>query len=116
MPSPKGSAVLHAKLLSDIRQIRTRLAVTIVIAEEGDDTALPCEDHVIENPSVSTLLQPSLSTVPLQVFAASVGLCGFGRIAADTQSFHYIPRERASLRNWLGRSHRIEADACDRRS
>jgi len=50
MPSPKGSAVLHAKLLSDIRQIRTRLAVTIVIAEEGDDTVRPCEDHVIENP------------------------------------------------------------------
>ena len=71
MPSLKGSAVLHAKLLSDIRQIRTRLAVTIVIAEEGDDTALPCEDHVIENPSVSTLLQPPLSTVPLQVFVAS---------------------------------------------
>ena len=72
MPSPKGSATLHAKLLSNIREIQTRGAVTIVIAEEGDDTVRPYADHLIEIPSVSTLLQPLLSTIPLQVFAASV--------------------------------------------
>ncbi len=72
MPSPKGSAVLHAKLLSNIREIQARGAVTIVIAEEGDDTVQPYADHLIEIPSVSTLLQPLLSTIPLQVFAASV--------------------------------------------
>jgi glutamine---fructose-6-phosphate transaminase (isomerizing) len=72
MPSPKGSATLHAKLLSNIREIQTRGAVTIVIAEEGDDTVRPYADHLIEIPAVSTLLQPLLSTIPLQVFAASV--------------------------------------------
>jgi glutamine---fructose-6-phosphate transaminase (isomerizing) len=72
MPSPKGSATLHAKLLSNIREIQTRGAVTIVIAEEGDDTVRPYADHLFEIPSVSTLLQPLLSTIPLQVFAASV--------------------------------------------
>jgi glutamine---fructose-6-phosphate transaminase (isomerizing) len=72
MPSPKGSATLHAKLLSNIREIQSRGAVTIVIAEEGDDTVRPFADHLIEIPSVSTLLQPLLSTIPLQVFAASV--------------------------------------------
>ncbi len=72
MPSPKGSAVLHAKLLSNIREIQARGAITIVIAEEGDDTVRPYADHLIEIPSVSTLLQPLLSTIPLQVFAASV--------------------------------------------
>jgi glutamine---fructose-6-phosphate transaminase (isomerizing) len=72
MPSPKGSAMLHAKLLSNIREIQARGAVTIVIAEEGDDTVRPHADHLIEIPSVSTLLQPLLSTIPLQVFAASV--------------------------------------------
>lgn len=72
MPSPKGSATLHSKLLSNIREIQTRGAVTIVIAEEGDDTVRPYADHLIEIPSVSTLLQPLLSTIPLQVFAASV--------------------------------------------
>ncbi|ANR90825.1 glutamine amidotransferase [Mycobacterium avium subsp. avium 11-4751] len=72
MPSPKGAAVLHAKLLSNIREIQARGAITIVIAEEGDDTVRPYADHLIEIPSVSTLLQPLLSTIPLQVFAASV--------------------------------------------
>jgi glutamine---fructose-6-phosphate transaminase (isomerizing) len=72
MPSPKGSATLHAKLMSNIREIQSRGAVTIVIAEEGDDTVRPYADHLIEIPSVSTLLQPLLSTIPLQVFAASV--------------------------------------------
>ncbi|HZA08683.1 glutamine--fructose-6-phosphate transaminase (isomerizing) [Mycobacterium sp.] len=72
MPSPKNSAVLHAKLLSNIREIQARGAVTIVIAEEGDDTVRPHADHLFEIPSVSTLFQPLLSTIPLQVFAASV--------------------------------------------
>jgi glutamine---fructose-6-phosphate transaminase (isomerizing) len=72
MPSPKNSATLHSKLLSNIREIQTRGAVTIVIAEEGDDTVRPYADHLIEIPSVSTLLQPLLSTIPLQVFAAAV--------------------------------------------
>jgi glucosamine--fructose-6-phosphate aminotransferase (isomerizing) len=72
MPSPKGQATLHAKLLSNIREVQARGAVTIVIAEEGDDTVRPYADHLIEIPSVSTLLQPLLSTIPMQVFAASV--------------------------------------------
>jgi glucosamine--fructose-6-phosphate aminotransferase (isomerizing) len=72
MPSPKNAATLHAKLLSNIREIQTRGAVTIVIAEEGDDTVRPFADHLIEIPAVSTLFQPLLSTIPLQVFAASV--------------------------------------------
>jgi glucosamine--fructose-6-phosphate aminotransferase (isomerizing) len=72
MPSPKSSAMLHGKLLSNIREIQTRGAVTIVIAEEGDDTVRPYADHLFEIPAVSTLLQPLLSTIPLQVFAAAV--------------------------------------------
>jgi glucosamine--fructose-6-phosphate aminotransferase (isomerizing) len=72
MPSPKNAAMLHSKLLSNIREIQARGAVTIVIAEEGDDTVRPYADHLIEMPAVSTLFQPLLSTIPLQVFAAGV--------------------------------------------
>ncbi len=72
MPSPKSSAMLHAKLLSNIREIQTRGAITIVIAEEGDETVRPYADHLFEIPAVSTLFQPLLSTIPLQVFAAAV--------------------------------------------
>ncbi|AHD20672.1 glutamine--fructose-6-phosphate transaminase (isomerizing) [Rhodococcus pyridinivorans] len=72
MPSPKGRAVLHSKLLSNIREIQARGAVTVVIAEEGDETVRPFADHLVEIPSSASLLQPLLSTVPLQVFAAEV--------------------------------------------
>lgn len=70
MPSPK--AQLHSKLLSNVREVQARGARTIVIAEEGDDTVRPFADHLIEIPAVPTLLQPLLSTVPLQIFAAEV--------------------------------------------
>ncbi|NEW57952.1 glutamine--fructose-6-phosphate transaminase (isomerizing) [Nocardia cyriacigeorgica] len=72
MPSPKGRAVLHSKLLSNIREIQARGARTIVIAEEGDDTVRPFADDLIEIPSAPTLFQPLLSTIPLQIFAAEV--------------------------------------------
>ena len=73
MPSPKNSTVLHAKLLSNIREIQARGAVSIVITEEDDDTVRPYADHLIEIPASKThLFGPFLSTIPLQVFAAAV--------------------------------------------
>ncbi|QQQ75909.1 glutamine--fructose-6-phosphate transaminase (isomerizing) [Saccharothrix sp. 6-C] len=72
MPSPRGRAVLHSKLVSNISEIQARGARTIVIAEEGDETVRPFADHLIEIPAVPTLLQPLISTVPLQVLAAEI--------------------------------------------
>jgi glucosamine--fructose-6-phosphate aminotransferase (isomerizing) len=72
MPSRKGRAVLHAKLVSNISEIQARGARTIVIAEEGDETVRPFADELVEIPAVSTLLQPLVSTVPLQVLAAEI--------------------------------------------
>ncbi|MBP2476204.1 glucosamine--fructose-6-phosphate aminotransferase (isomerizing) [Crossiella equi] len=72
MPSPKGRAVLHSKLLSNIQEIKARGARTIVIAEEGDETVRPFADDLVELPAVPTLLQPLVSTIPLQVLAAEV--------------------------------------------
>ncbi len=72
MPSPKGRAQLHAKLLSNIQEIQARGARTIVIGEQDDDTVRPYADEFIEIPEVATLLQPLVSTVPLQVLAAEI--------------------------------------------
>ena len=72
MPSPKGRAVLHNEAAVQHQQIQARGARTIVIAEEGDDTVRPFADHLIEVPAVPTLLQPLVSTVPLQVLAAEI--------------------------------------------
>ncbi len=72
VPSPRGRAVLHDKLLSNIQEIRARGARTIVIAEEGDESVRPYAHHLIEVPRAPTLFAPLVTTVPLQVFAAEL--------------------------------------------
>jgi glutamine---fructose-6-phosphate transaminase (isomerizing) len=72
MPSAKGRGLLHAKMLSNIREVQARGARTIVIAEEGDEAVLPFADELVEIPQVPTLLQPLVSTIPLQVLAAEI--------------------------------------------
>lgn len=72
MPQHSGRAVLHSKMVSNIREIQARGATTIVISEETDTAARAVADHFIAIPAVPTLLQPLVSTVPLQVFAATV--------------------------------------------
>ncbi|RFU87638.1 glutamine--fructose-6-phosphate transaminase (isomerizing) [Streptomyces triticagri] len=72
VPSPRGRSVLHDKIVSNIQEIRARGARTIVIAEEGDEAVLPYADHLIRIPATPTLLQPLVSTVPLQVFACEL--------------------------------------------
>ncbi|MCX4748510.1 glutamine--fructose-6-phosphate transaminase (isomerizing) [Kitasatospora sp. NBC_01287] len=72
VPSPRGRSILHDKIVSNIQEIRARGARTIVIAEEGDETVVPYADHLIRIPVTPTLLQPLVSTVPLQVFACEL--------------------------------------------
>ncbi|WP_406383315.1 glutamine--fructose-6-phosphate transaminase (isomerizing) [Streptomyces sp. NBC_01618] len=72
VPSPRGRSVLHDKIVSNIQEIRARGARTIVIAEEGDEAVVPYADHLIRIPVTPTLLQPLVSTVPLQVFACEL--------------------------------------------
>ncbi|MCX4865086.1 glutamine--fructose-6-phosphate transaminase (isomerizing) [Streptomyces sp. NBC_00257] len=72
VPSPRGRSLLHDKIVSNIQEIRARGARTIVIAEEGDEAVVPYADHLIRIPITPTLLQPLVSTVPLQVFACEL--------------------------------------------
>ena len=72
MPSPKFRPILHAKMLSNIREIQARGARTIVIAEEFDDTVAPFADYLIELPRVPALFQPLVATVPMQILAAEI--------------------------------------------
>ncbi|MER7932499.1 glutamine--fructose-6-phosphate transaminase (isomerizing) [Streptomyces sp. NPDC093272] len=72
VPSPRGRSVLYDKIVSNIQEIRARGARTIVIAEEGDEQVVPYADHLIRIPATPTLLQPLVSTVPLQVFACEL--------------------------------------------
>ena len=72
VPSPRGRDSLHAKVVSNIQEVRARGAKTIVIAEEGDEAVKAFAEHVIYIPETPTLLAPLLSTVPLQIFALAL--------------------------------------------
>lgn len=77
VPSPKGRPVLHSKIVSNIQEIRARGAKTIVIAEEGDESVRPFANWLLEIPRTSSLMQPILSTIPLQFLAADIARqCG----------------------------------------
>ncbi|MGI8987770.1 MAG: glutamine--fructose-6-phosphate transaminase (isomerizing), partial [Nocardioidaceae bacterium] len=69
---PPGRDQLHDKIVSNISEVRARGAVTIALAEDGDEEIIGVADHVIRLPKVPTLLQPLVSTVPLQVFACQL--------------------------------------------
>ncbi len=69
---PRGRDLLHDKVVSNLQEIRARGAKTIVLAEEDDDVVSPYADVMIRLPKVSTLLQPLVATVPLQVFACEL--------------------------------------------
>ena len=69
---PRGRDLLHEKLMSNVAEIRARGARTIVLAEIDDDEIAPHADVLIRLPKVSTLLQPLLATIPLQIFACEL--------------------------------------------
>lgn len=72
VPSPRGRDSLHSKVVSNIQEVRARGANTIVIAEEGDDAVNQHASHIIRIPQSPTLMQPLLSTVPMQIFACAL--------------------------------------------
>ncbi|MPZ62482.1 MAG: SIS domain-containing protein, partial [Propionibacteriales bacterium] len=69
---PRDRSVLHDKIISNIQEVRARGARTVVIAEEGDEAVVPYSDHLVFVPAVPHLLQPVLTTVPLQAFACEM--------------------------------------------
>ena len=72
VPSPRERAVLHDKIVSNIQEVRARGAIVVAIAEEGDEVITGFADHIIRVPEVPPLMQPLVSTVPLQVFACEM--------------------------------------------
>ena len=69
VPSPRESAELHKKVVSNIEEIRARGARVIAIAEEGDAAVMPHADEVLRIPLAGPLFEPLLAVVPLHIFA-----------------------------------------------
>ncbi|MCW2810495.1 MAG: glmS [Friedmanniella sp.] len=69
---PQGRDMLHDKVVSNLQEVRARGARTIVLAEVDDDEVTPYADVMIRLPKVSTLLQPLVAIIPLQIFACEL--------------------------------------------
>jgi glucosamine--fructose-6-phosphate aminotransferase (isomerizing) len=72
VPSPRGRDQLHAKVLSNIAEITSRGARTVVVAEDGDVDVAAVAHEVIYVPQIPTLLAPLVTVVPLQIFACEL--------------------------------------------
>ena len=68
VPSPRESATLHSKVVSNIQEIRARGARVIAIAERGDAAVLPFADEVVAMPPTSRWVAPLLAVIPLHFF------------------------------------------------
>jgi glucosamine--fructose-6-phosphate aminotransferase (isomerizing) len=69
VPSPRHPNSLHAKVVSNIQEIKARGARVLVIAEEGDVAVLPYASEVLRIPLAGPLFEPLLTVIPLQIFA-----------------------------------------------
>lgn len=67
-------APLREKMISNVREVKARGAEVIALATEGAEGIAEVADHVIWLPECTTLALPSVSIVPLQLFAYYVSL------------------------------------------
>lgn len=66
--------LLFEKMLSNIKEVKSRGAHIFAIAKEGHKTIDTVADEVFFIPKTSDILTPFLSVVPMQLFAYSVSL------------------------------------------
>ncbi len=62
------------KMISNIREVKARGAEVIAVCQEGAADVAQVADHIIEIPRTDILTLPSLSIVPLQLFAYYMAL------------------------------------------
>ncbi len=65
---------VYDKMVSNIEEVKARKAPAIVLATDGDAKIGDIVDDVIFVPKVHPMLQPIVSTIPLQLFAYYVGV------------------------------------------
>ena len=74
VPSPRDPESLHAKVVSNIQEIRARGARVIAIAERGDAAVLPYADEVIAVPPAHPFIEPLLAVIPLHIFGMELAM------------------------------------------
>ncbi|HXY20824.1 MAG TPA: glutamine--fructose-6-phosphate transaminase (isomerizing) [Gemmatimonadales bacterium] len=65
---------VHAKIMSNIEEVRARGGQVIAVVTEGDNEITALVDHAIAVPETLDFLTPILSSVPLQLFAYHIAV------------------------------------------
>jgi len=65
---------VYEKMMSNIEEVKARKSPLIILASEGDTHVSEITDDVLFVPKVHPMLQPIISTIPLQLFAYYVGV------------------------------------------
>ncbi|MCA9355836.1 glutamine--fructose-6-phosphate transaminase (isomerizing) [Candidatus Kaiserbacteria bacterium] len=65
---------VYEKMISNVEEVKARKAPTLVVATEDDKSISGVADDVIFVPKVHPILQPIVSTVPLQLLSYYVGV------------------------------------------
>ncbi|MBR1779757.1 MAG: isomerizing glutamine--fructose-6-phosphate transaminase, partial [Clostridia bacterium] len=65
---------LIEKMISNIREVKARGAVVLMITTEDFEKAKEVADYVLCIPKVNEIMQPSLTVIPLQIFAYYIAL------------------------------------------
>ncbi|MCA9356738.1 glutamine--fructose-6-phosphate transaminase (isomerizing) [Candidatus Kaiserbacteria bacterium] len=65
---------VYKKIISNIEEVKARKAPVLAISTEGDMTIADLSDDVLYIPKVHPILQPIITTVPLQLLAYYVGV------------------------------------------
>lgn len=65
---------VYEKMVSNIEEVRARKAPVLLITTEGNYKATDIADDVLFIPKVHPILQPILTTIPLQLFSYYIGV------------------------------------------
>lgn len=65
---------VYEKMVSNIEEVRARKAPVIMITTEGNKSAEHVSDDIIYVPKVHPILQPIVTTIPLQLLAYHIGV------------------------------------------
>lgn len=65
---------VYEKMVSNIEEVKARLAPTLVLATKGDQAIKHVADDVLYIPKVHPILQPIITTIPLQLLSYYVGI------------------------------------------
>jgi glucosamine--fructose-6-phosphate aminotransferase (isomerizing) len=64
----------HAKVVSNMQEIKARKGIVISVITEGDIDSPPLSDDIILVPAADEIVAPMLSVIPLQLLAYHIGV------------------------------------------